>query len=371
MDKIVCKRCIMDNVGDEKITFDKNGICNYCNYAISRMDTVYFPNKIGELKLRNMINFLKKEGRNKRYDCLMGISGGLDSSYLAYLGANIWGLRILVIHVDDGFDTEIARQNIETICKHPNITLIIEKPNSKEYCDVIRSFILSGVPSITIPQDNILQLYLNKYAKKHKIKYFLSGSNFSLESILQRGNTHNASDAIHIKDIHKKFGSVDLMDMEFMNLFERYIGQKYIDRIVTLRPLDFIDYNKERALKELNDIGFNYYGGKHYESIFTKFAQVYYLPNKFNVDKRKSHLSSLIISGQLSREEALSEMKKPLYDEKSIDLEIEYILNKVGIDRKDFDLLMHTEGVPHSFYKMSILSKFSNIARKFRKILAD
>src|SRR5690606_1395413 len=146
----------------------------------------------------------KEEGKGKEYDCLMGLSGGLDSAYLAYLGAKEWGLRILAVHIDDGFDTEIAKQNIDNLCKKFNIKLFNEKTDNEQYMDLIKSFIRSGVPAIALPQDNVYQACLKKYAKRYNLKYFLSGANFSLESILQRGNTHVTADKVHIKDIHKR-----------------------------------------------------------------------------------------------------------------------------------------------------------------------
>lgn len=368
----VCSRCVMDNISDLTISFEADGTCNYCNYSLDRINDVYFPNEIGQEKLNAMIKILKEEGKAKDYDCLMGLSGGLDSAYLAYLGAKEWGLRILAVHVDDGFDAEIAKQNIENLCKKFNIKLIIEKPVEREYTDLLKAFIRSEVPSIAMPQDNVLQACLKKYAQKYNLRYFLSGANFSLESILQRGNGHVAADLVHIKDIHKKYGEVPLSKLPLINMFERYVGQKYIDGVKTFRPLDYIDYNRDRAIEELrSDAGFNYYGGKHYESIFTKFVQAYYLTNKFGVDKRKSHFSSLIISGQMTREEALLELKKPLYNEEEMDKDIQFILSKLKMDRIEFDKLMSQPGKSHDEYKSSSFMKYASIARRFRKVLGE
>ncbi|QOR66329.1 N-acetyl sugar amidotransferase [Cytobacillus suaedae] len=372
MKKKVCTRCVMDNIGDETITFEQDGTCNYCNYALSRIDTVYFPNEEGKQKLVSMIKLLKEQGKGNEYDCLMGISGGLDSAYLAYLGAKEWGLRILAVHIDDGFNTEIATRNIENLCNKFNIKLIIEKPDKIQYMDLIKSFIRAGVPSIAIPQDNVLQACLKKYAKKYNLKYFLSGANFSLESILQRGNGHVAADGVHIRAIHQKYGENPLTTLPMITLFDRYIGQKYISKIKTIRPLDYIEYNRIRAIQELSDnAGFYYYGGKHYESIFTKFVQVYYLPKKFNVDKRKSHYSSLIVSNQLTREEALKNLSKPLFNEQQMEEEITFILGEIGMAREEFDRIMVEPGKAHNSYKMSLFNNFSGTARKFRGLLSN
>lgn len=370
MEKQVCTRCVMDNVADDTIVFEPNGTCNYCNYALSRKDTVYYPTSEGKQKLGSMINLLKEEGKGKEFDCLMGLSGGLDSTYLAYFGAKEWGLRILAVHIDDGFDTEIAKQNIKKLCNKFNIKLIVEKPDNEQYMDLIKSFLRAEVPGIAIPQDNVLLASLKNYAKKYDLKYYLSGANFSLESILQRGNSHVASDGAHVKAIHKIYGDVPLNNIPLTTLFERYFSQKYISRINTLYPLDLIDYNRDRAIQELQkNADFDYYGGKHYESIFTKFVQVYYLPKKFNVDKRKSHFSSLIVSGQMTREEALEELKKPLFDEIEMENDINNILNMIDMNREEFDKLMQEPGKSHREYKVSVLTNFSGMARKYRKFL--
>mgnify|MGYP000958555964 CR=1 FL=1 len=372
MKEQVCNRCVMDNIADNTIEFQSDGTCSYCNYALSRMNGTYFPNELGEEKLGSILSLIKEDGRDKQYDCLMGLSGGLDSAYLAYLGAKEWGLRILAVHIDDGFNSDIAIKNINSLCNNLGIELKIVKPNKREYMDLIRSFIRAGVPSITIPQDNIFQAYLKIYAKKFKIKYFLSGANFALESILQRGNGHFAADNVHIKEIHKKYGEIPLSKLKTINLFERYIGMRYIDKIRTIKPLDFIDYNREKAINELKEnAGFNYYGGKHYESIFTKFVQVYYLPIKFGIDKRKSHYSSMIVSGQMTREEALEELNKPLYNQENIEKDIEFILNEINMERREFDLIMNKPSRSHNEYKMSLFIKLASIARKHRKLLGE
>lgn len=369
--KQTCSRCVMDNLSDPHIKFENDGTCNYCNYALARMDNVYFPNTEGEKRLKEMIQMLKDNGRNKEYDCVIGISGGLDSVYLAFLASKKWGLRILGVHIDDGFDVPVATQNINKLCANCGIELIIVKPDIEQYADLTRSFMLAGLGGICIPQDNVLGAELFKIAEKHKIKYYLSGTNFALESILQRGNMHNAADTVHIKDVHKKFGKGPIDRLPLTSLFERYVGLKYFKRIKYLRPLDLIDYNQKRAIEELKEVGFEYYGAKHWENILTKFLQVYYLPKKYNLDIRKSHLSSLIISGQMTRDEVLNELQKPMYNEVEMEKDIQFVLEKLNISRVEFDRIMSEPPKSHTDYKYSILIRFSGLARKFRKILSD
>lgn len=366
-----CTRCVMDTTSDSTIHFDSEGKCNYCTYALGRMDSVYFPNEEGERRLQMMISKIKEDGKGKKYDCLMGISGGLDSAYLAYLGHK-WGLRILAFHIDDGFNSEIAIQNVQKLCEKCQIELKIEKPDTEQFNDITRSFILAGLSGICIPQDNLILSYLYKTAKENNLKYFLSGTNFSLESILQRGEAINAADGYHIKNISRLFGKKGGDKLPLVTLFNRYVKIKYFQKLQVLRPLDMIDYNKNRAIQELHDFcGFNYYGGKHYESLLTHFAQVYYMPTKFKIDKRTSHLSSLIVSGQMTRDEAMKEMEKPLYNPVLLEKEIQVILEKLELTREEFDRVMAESPKHHSDYPNSFLNNFGSIARKLRRYLSD
>lgn len=358
MDKIVCKRCVMDNVSDPTITFNQEGFCNYCTDAIRRMSNTYFPNSEGYRILEGLISRLKKDGKGKQFDCIMGLSGGLDSSYLAYLGAVKWGLRILALHIDDGFDTPIAKENIQMLCKKANIELKTIIPNSLQFNDLSKSFILAGVPNIAIPQDNVIFAYIYKEARKTKVKNFLSGGNFALESILEQGNTHTAFDVVNIYNIHKKFGQEAIPEIPLLSLFRKGILNKFILKINTYRPLNYIDYNKEIAIKDLNKFcNFNYYGSKHLENYFTAFTQLYWFPNKFGVDKRKSHLSSMIVSGQLTRDEAVIELGKPLYDKIMMNIVIELIKSKLKFSDTEFTEIMNSIPKQHTDYKTSLFNR--------------
>lgn len=348
-----CTRCIMDNSADPFIEFDEKGHCNYCNEAIDNLNKYYFPNCNDSSRLNLLLEKIKKEGVGKNYDCMMGISGGLDSSYLAYLGSMKWGLRILAFHVDDGYDTEISKRNIKRLADLPNVTMHTIIPDAKQFNELTRAFLFAGVPNIALPQDNILFAELLKEAKKYHITAFLSGSNLSLESILQRGNTHPNYDDTNIKDIFRKHGRGSINKLHFLSPLKRDVYH-YINHITTYRCLDLISYNRESAITELHDqIGFEYYGSKHLENDLTKFIQLYWFPHKFKVDKRKSHLSSMIVSGQMTREQALNEIQKPLYDEKDMEDTIDMILKRLDISKQDFDLIMNSPIHQHTEYKTS------------------
>ena len=358
-----CTRCIMDNSSDSTIHFDEKGYCNYCTQTLSEINTVYFPREEGEKKLAQMLAMLKQEGQGKPYDCIMGISGGLDSSYLAYLGHK-WGLRILGVHIDDGYDTDISKRNIEKLCKAANIQLEVVKPDEKQYNALTLAYMKAGVPDLAIPQDNILFAFLYDLVKKTKVKYFLSGGNFALECILQQGNTHSAMDVVNIKDINKRFGKDKLNKLKFISSYKKYFYQK-TGKAITLRPLNYIDYNRDRAFEELRAFcGFEYYGRKHLENILTAFVQLYWLPKKFGVDKRTSHLSSMIVSGQMTREQALKEFAEPLYDEKQMQEYITIIKERMGLSDAEFNKIMSAPTHEHTEYKTD---KWDKVLRKIFK----
>lgn len=360
---IRCTRCVMDNNSDNTISFDENGYCNYCTKAFSEIGTTtYFPNEIGREKLNHMIQMLKEEGKSKSYDCIMGISGGLDSSYLAYLGYK-WGLHILAVHIDDGFDTEVSKENIRKLCLAANIELRTISPDAKQFNALTLAYMRAGVPNLAVPQDNILFGFLYDTIVKTKVKYFLAGGNFALESILQQGNTHNALDMVNLKDIHKNFGTEKIDKLKFTDSYRKYLNSK-LGRAVTLRPLDLIDYNRDRAFKELYDFcGFEYYGSKHLENMLTAFLQLYWLPRKFGVDKRTSHLSSMIVSGQMTRAEALKELENPICDEALMQQHISAIKLKLGISDREFDEIMSAPAHTHEDYRIE------KLAIQLRKII--
>lgn len=361
MEKIkYCKRCVMNNASDSTIRFDENGYCNYCTDALAEINTtVYFPNENGKQKLNAMIAKIKSENKNKAYDCIMGISGGLDSAYLAYLGYT-WGLRILAVHIDDGYDTEISKKNLKRLCEKTGIELRTITPDPEQFNALTLAYMRAGVPDLAIPQDNILFAFLYKTVVNEKLKYFLSGGNFALECILQKDHLYNAMDTVNIKDIHKHFGTKPINKLQFISSYKKYINDK-LGYAITLRPLNFIDYNRERAFKELYDFcGFEYYGRKHLENILTAFVQTYWYPKKFGVDKRTSHLSSMIVSGQMTREEALKELQEPVYDE-IMEEYVEIIKKRIGITDSEFEEIMKAPTHEHEEFRTD---KFGKVVRK-------
>lgn len=351
-----CTRCVMDNSSDDTIVFGENGYCNYCTKAYGRINTTdFFPGELGAQKLETLIKEIKVSGKGKKYDCVMGISGGLDSSYLAYLGHK-WGLRILAVHIDDGFDTEISKENIRKLVAACNIDMITIKPDAVQFNALTKAYMKAGVPNLAVPQDNVLFAFLYEAVRKNHISYFLSGGNFALECILQQGNTHDAFDVRNIRAIHRRFGDKPINKLKFISSYRKFYDAK-IAGLKTIRPLNFIDYNRDRAFQELYDFcGFEYYGRKHLENILTAFVQLYWMPKKFGVDKRTSHLSSMIVSGQLSRDAALIELEKPLYDSKLMEKYITIIKDRLNISDAEFDAIMAAPPHQHEEYGVDRLA---------------
>lgn len=364
-----CTRCVMDSASDPTITFDTQGFCNYCTDAMSRLATEYFPNEDGCRRLEEMFAEIKLICKDDPYDCIVGVSGGIDSSYILYLGKK-YGLRMLAVHVDDGLDNPIATENLSKLVKKTGVDAVTIQPDKDEYKDILRALLKGSLPNLAIAQDNLIIKVLQDYAEKHHIRYSLDGSNVAHESILERGRSINACDKKFIFSVQKRFGEMEISRLEFISLTDRYL-KRHTASVKHLRPLNYISYNLKDAIRELEDFcGFQYYGGKHYESILTRFLQCWYLPEKFGKDKRKSHYSSLIVSGQMTREEALELLQRPLYPtEELIQADKRFLANYCGVSLEVFESWLAQP--PREEYSMphSILNHVAPIARKFRRIL--
>ena len=340
----------MDNSSDETIRFDEMGRCNYCREALDKKPQIYFPNEEGKVKLECLLNEIRESSKGKKYDCIMGLSGGLDSSYLAYLGYT-WGLRVLAIHIDDGYDSAISKNNLSNLLKATGFDYETIKPDANQFNALTKAYMKAGVPNIAIPQDNVLFAFLYDCVKKYGIKYFLSGSNYAFESILQRGNTYAPTDIVNIKDIHRRFGSAPIDRLKFTSTLQKLLDVK-LHGIETVTPLNLIDYNRDRAFKELRDFcGFEYYGRKHLENKLTEFIQLYWFYKKFRVDKRASHLSSMIVSDQMTRDQAMAEYSLPIYDDEKMRECIELVKHNLQISDLEFDEIMNAPTHQHTEYK--------------------
>lgn len=365
-----CVRCVMDNKSDRTIRFDQNGYCNYCSGVLERMPKEYFPDQKGQDALNSLLSEIKTRCKDEAYDCLVGVSGGIDSSYILYKGYQ-YGLRMLAVHIEDGLDNPIAVDNLERLSAATGTRIINVSPDRKEYADIIYSLLKASVSNLAIAQDNLIIKALQDYADKEGIRYMLDGSNFAHESILERSEGINSCDKTFILGIQKKFGRVKIEKLRFISLWDRYIGRHGNKNVKHIRPLNYMEYNVEQAIRELGDFcGFRYYGGKHYESILTRFMQCYYLPEKFGVDKRKSHYSSLIMSGQMTREEAIEKLKEPLYpDDGMLERDKAFLAEYLGISMDEFERCIALPPKNEREYPHSILNELAPLARKFRSVL--
>lgn len=343
---------------DPEIEFDEGGRCNHCRTYDSWLKA-HLANPVSlEQRTARMVATIRKFGEGKPYDCIMGLSGGVDSSYLAYYATQELGLRVMAVHVDSGWNSELAVNNIENIVKKLNIDLHTIVIDWEEMRDLQRAFFRSSLPNCDTPQDHAYFAALYKEAVKFKHKHVLTGGNMATESILPGYWGYAAMDWIHIKDVHRKFGEMKLRQFPYFSFFERQLLFPLFYGFKVHRPLEYIQYNKADVKKFLmKELGWRDYGGKHYESKFTHFFQAHYLPEKYGFDKRLAHLSSLIVSHQMSREEALLELKQSLYDPVELEQDREFFIKKLGFSREEWEEIMNDVPKTEHDYKNEIKLK--------------
>ncbi len=346
----VCTRCVMDTTATE-ITFDKEGVCSFCHeYDALAIKTVLRPLEVRKKELEKSVSEIKKTGKGKKYDCIIGLSGGVDSSYIT-LWAKETGLRPLVVHFDNGWNTELASKNIENAIKILGFDLYTYVINWDQFKDLQLAYLKASVIDIEVPTDQLIFAALFEVARKHKIKSVINGVNIVTEGILPNSWVYmDKLDIVNLTNIHKNFGTIPLKNFPKLGLTKQYINSM-IYKMNSVAPLNLMDYDKTKVVERLvNELGWRDYGGKHHESVFTRFYQGYILPVKFRVDKRKAHLSSMIVSKQMTREDALKELALPTYDEQLQKEDLEYVIKKLNLTRNEFDKLMALKPVPHEKY---------------------
>lgn len=349
----MCSNCVMDTT-DSKIVFDENGVCDHCNWFYKNILPDWKPKENNIEKLREISNKIKKHGKGKKYDCIIGLSGGMDSSYLVYIATEIMELRPLIYTVDTGWNLNVAVENIERVVRKRGLDLYTEVIDWEEMKDFQLSFLKSQVAYQDRPQDHAIFAGLYNFAIKNNIKFVLSGANNATELLRPPVEWVYFNDLKLMKDIHKKFGKIRLNTFPMCNIFKYRIYYSYIKGMKRIAPLDYVNYNKEEAEKILYDYyGWQKYENKHYENIFTRFYEGYFLPYKFGYDKRKCYFSNLILTGQMTREEAILELKKSPYDEKNIIEDMEYIAKKIGISLNELEKIINGENKTYKDYKNS------------------
>ncbi|TRX34811.1 N-acetyl sugar amidotransferase [Flavobacterium sp. ZT3R18] len=360
----ICNRCIMDTT-DSDIVFDEQGICNHCKRAETLIKERTFEDlEERERKLLALVEKIKTDGKGKKYDCVIGVSGGVDSTYVAYEVLRL-GLKPLAIHLDNGWNSELAVSNIEKTLNNLGIDLFTYVIDWEEFKDLQLAFLKASTPDGEVPTDHAIISILYKMASKYNVKYILNGVNFATESILPLKWGYGYYDYKYISAVQKKFGEKKIKTYPHFGLVKLFYYMK-IKKIKFVPFLDYVDYKKADAMEIIQSkLGWVYYGGKHYESIYTRFFQAYILPNKFNIDKRKGHLSSLIVSNQITRSEALEELNKAICEESMLKNDYEYTLKKFGLTKENFDAIMKSktktfEDYPNQFQLFEKLKKVRN-----------
>ena len=344
----ICSSCVMDQ-SDPDIVFDNLGVCNHCIEAIALLPKyMNLTPKNGGIE--SLISKIKRQKGN--YDCLIGLSGGIDSSYIALL-AKKWGLNPLCLHFDNGWNSDIAVKNISKIIKHTKFdyeTVVINWP---EFKSLQKAYLNAGVVDIEALTDHAIFASMMKISKQENIKFILSGTNYVTEHGMPESWSWHKLDLRNIKAINKRYGEIKkLRSYPTTTTLKWLIMRKFGLGLEFLEPLNLLPYTKEGAMQELKDeFGWEYYGGKHYESVFTKFYQAHILPVKFKIDKRRVHLSALIRTGEIDRKVAIDELDKPLYLEDELKRDLEFVSKKLDFSLSDFQSILAEKPSRHDDFK--------------------
>lgn len=350
---MVCKKTVMDT-SDPNIIFDENGISDYYYNYINKILPSWNTGPKGKEELLKIAKKIKLESKKKPFDCIIGMSGGLDSSYALYIAKEVMGLRPLVFHVDAGWNTDQAVGNIEKMIEGLKLDLYTDVINWEEVKDLQKSFLKAQIPDQDLVQDYAFFSSLYRFAKKNKIKYIITGSNYSTECCREpeEWGGYAGIDKRLVNDIHKKFGTIKLKTFPIIDIFTYKIYYKFFYGMKIIKPLNFVPYIKSDAENLLEKkFGWEKFQHKHHESRFTRFYEDYWLPRKFGFDKRKAHFSSLILTNQMTREEALERLKHPELDEQTLKNEFEFVANKLGLEVNELLDLFNGENKTFRDYK--------------------
>lgn len=364
----ICNRCVLDTT-ESTITFDEQGVCHFCKDFDDYIAVEEKTEEVKLIQLHEFIEKIKKEGEGKEYDCIIGVSGGVDSSYVALLVKD-HGLRPLAVHLDNGWDDELAVKNIENICKILDIDLYTHVINWEEFKDLQLSFLKASVANAEAPTDHAIFAILYKIAKKYKVNWIIDGINDATEYIRPNmtAGGYRYDDLKQIYEIHKIFGTRKLKTYPSISIWRKFFFRSIL-HIKQFSILNYVDYNKEKA-KELliNKLGWRSYGAKHHESLYTKWHQVKYLPYKFNYDKRRLHLSDMILSKQISREEALGELETPALEKQDMKQLEQYLIKKLGLTEIQYQQILDDEpklfsDYPNDKYILDLFQKIKSLLK--------
>lgn len=355
------------------IEFDASGQCNCCRDALHRRSQEWWPNDEGIARMARLVAVLKEQGRGKQYDVMVGLSGGIDSAYLAHVASRVHGLRLLAVHVDGGWNSEPAVRNIESIVRGLGIDLHTYVVEWQEMRDVQVAFLKASVLNQDMPQDHAFFATLYRTAARFGIRHFLSGVNFASENIVPPNWGFPSMDGSHLRAVHRRFGGGHLDTFPIMSLMQFLWMTRGRKQLAVHRPLDYVAYDKELAKIELQRVyGWRDYGDKHCESRFTKFYQEIYLPRKFAFDKRRLHFSSLIVSGQMTRKRALQKLAEPISQPDQVRRDVKFVAKKLGLTRVALEELIDARAISHFDYpnQMGLHSRLSALKGAMRRVSA-
>lgn len=342
----VCARCVMDTT-DPEISFDQHGICNHCTTYFTAASKEIFAGRGGEERLIALAERMKGEATGRDYDCIIGVSGGVDSTFVAYQVKRL-GLRALAVHVDNGWNSALAVTNIQRTLNRLGIDLYTQVLDWDEFRDLQLAFLKASTPDLEIPTDHAIQAVLLQIAAKYRTRYIVAGSNFTTEGIMPRAWSQGIRDWKYINAVQRQYGREPLRTFPHFTLAD-FISFTVLRRIRFVYLLNYIPYVKADAMRTIErELNWTYYGGKHYESIYTRFVQAFILPRKFGFDKRRGHLSTLICSGQMTRDQALEELTLNPYPAELLEEDLIFVMKKLGLSAPEFDKIMQAE--PKTFW---------------------
>ena len=359
----VCTKTVMDNT-DPDISFDQDGVSNWWHDYQTILKAR--PNEEQcAARLDGLLGEIKKAGKGKTYDCILGLSGGVDSSYMAYM-AKQWGLRPLVVHFDNGWDDELAVRNIEIIVKKLCVPLQTFVMNWPEFRDLQRAYFRASVLDLDVPADHMIFGALHRIACEHNIQYVLSGNNIATEWLLPRAWYYSKFDIVNLTGIHRAFAEIPMKHLPKLGVWQRLYYQR-VKLIQDVKVLDLVPYKKLEAKRFLIDeFGWRDYGGKHYESVFTRFYQGYILPTKYGIDKRKAHLSNLICNREITRAQALEELSNPPDDLGRQRDDKRYVAKKLGWSEAEFEEILALPPRPHEEFGTDALqSRLADVTLRY------
>jgi len=349
----ICSTCIMDT-SDPNISFDDDGVCEYCNNFKREISPNWHTDEKGHAELMAISQKIKEQSRGKEFDCIIGLSGGLDSSYAAYVAKEKMGLRPLLFHVDAGWNTDQAVSNIEKLVDGLGLDLYTEVVDWREMRDLQIAFLRSQIADQDLPQDAAFFSALYKFARQNNIKYVLTGANYSTECCREpeEWGGYPGIDKTLFKDIHRQFGKRELRTFPLMDIFVYKVLYQRVLGMQVVKPLNLVPYVKKEAEAELERLfGWQKFQHKHHESRFTRFYEDYWMPRKFGYEKRRAHFSSLIMTGQMTREEALERISRPEMSEQFLKNEFEYVANKLDMTVDELQQIFEGENKTYRDYR--------------------